>query len=97
MNVLMVRPGSVASFKYAYSQALPGQWDFAVKPVVKYSPAWLNTSFKPNSVVFQPKEPVNVTVTLRISKDAPLGDHELMLAGEFGGPIRPSELPLCAA
>ncbi|MCL5316927.1 MAG: hypothetical protein M1503_01480, partial [Thaumarchaeota archaeon] len=84
MNVLMVRPGSVASFKYAYSQALPGQWDFAVKPAVKYTPAWLNASFVPNSVVFQPKGQVNVTVTLQISKDAPSGDHELMLAGEFG-------------
>lgn len=84
MTILTVRPGSVASFKYAYSQPLSGQWDFAVKPVVKYAPAWLDASFEPNSVIFQPKGQVNVTVTFHISKDAPSGDRELMLAGEFG-------------
>jgi len=89
INVLMVRPGSVASFKYAYSQALPDRWDFSILLVVRSesalsAPSWLNASFEPSSVVFQPRELVNVTVTFHISKDAPPGDYKLMLAGEFG-------------
>ncbi len=84
VNVLTVTPASNSSFKYAYSQDSPEQWGFAIRLVVMSAPAWLNASFEPSSVVFQPKEPVNVTVTFHINKDAPPGDYSLMLAGEYG-------------
>ncbi len=96
-NVLTVEPGSVASFKYAYSNVFQHPWDFTIQPAIKRgtttpgeglqwvqsAPSWIEATFDPSAFVI-PKGGINVTVTFHISKDAPPGIYELMIAGQAG-------------
>ena len=99
ISVFTVEPGSIASFKVAYSLAPPRLWEYNVplQPIVELenasvierqgflpAPAWLNFSSEPSTIVVNKTGQVNVTVTLQISSDAPPGEYKLVLSGWTG-------------
>ncbi len=101
IKVFTVGPGSIASFKVAYSMAPPRLWEYNIplQPVIELdnasvierqgllpAPTWLNASSEPSTIVVNKTGQVNVTVTLRISSNAPPGEYKLVLAGWTGDP-----------
>lgn len=90
-SIFTVEPGTEAKVKFSYFETAPGATiiNFTLKPVVDMrdpstaaTQSWLNIAFEPSVVVVPVEGSVNITMTLKVSKDAPLGNYTVKTYGE---------------